>query len=172
MRALAAVAVLCVGVAAGELPPVVRHALTFVPEVRPDQVVVIAGVEALEHILKERGYDSEVVLETIEEVKGLAEFTIDHRFPIFINASSYHYRRIEASFSRGRYPEQAARILASDLYHEYRHAALFEEEIEALTAHVALLEKWRFEGLLTIADPYIQAKAAELRFLRETAKRK
>ena len=63
-------------------------------------------------------------------------------------------------------PDQAARVLASDRYHEYRHAACGEGEIRALEAHVGVLKKWRARGLLTIAEPYIESKEAELNELR------
>ena len=75
----------------------------------------------------------------MEELGTLAEFTVDHHFPIFINAESSHYRRISASWERGKAPDEAARVLASDIYHEYRHAACGEEEMDALAAQISLL---------------------------------
>ncbi len=111
------------------------------------------------------GYSRETTSATVEELGTLAEFTIDHHFPIFINAGSPHYRRISASWERGKAPDEAARVLASDIYHEYRHAACGEEELDALAAHISLLKRWRAEGLLRIADPYIASKESERRSL-------
>lgn len=151
------------------LPAVVLRALSFVTELRPSQIVMLEDAQALEPFLRARGYDKGARKDTIKRVKGLAEFVIDHRFPIFVNTSTYHYRRIEASFLKGEFPDQAARVLASDLYHEWRHAAFGENEIDALHMHVQVLRRWRGEGVLTIADPYIDSKERELEEVRRTA---
>src|SRR5205823_12512750 len=139
-----------------DLPAMVQEAVSFLPEIRMDQVVLLKEVDEIESYLSEWGYAPGAAREFIHEIKPLAEFTIDHHFPIFINASTQHYQRILKSWEIGKYPEQAARVMASDLYHEYRHAAYGEEEVEALEAHVSLLKQWRTAGLLLIADPYIR----------------
>jgi hypothetical protein len=144
-----------------DLPAVVRRALTFVPMVPAGQVVVLRP-EAVTPYLLSWGYNPEAAQATIAELHGLAEFTIDHHFPIFVNAESVQYLRIVQSFEYGQEPDQAARVLASDLYHEYRHAACGEEERAALLAQLDLLERWRAQGVLTIADPYIAAKRDRL----------
>jgi hypothetical protein len=150
-------------IGAQPLPPLVRRALEFLPGVRPDQVILLEDLKEVAPFLRARGYSAQAVTETTNKLQGLAEFTIDHRFPIFINGATWHYQRILASWKRGKSPDEAARVLASDLYHEYRHAACGEEEHDALRAHISLLKIWREQGLLTIADPYIRAKEAELK---------
>jgi len=152
------------------LPALVRRALDFVPRIDPAQVVVLHSASGLTKYLLVWGYSPRISEETVNGVRRLAEFVIDNHYPIFVNADTYQYRRILTSWQHGKEPDQAARVLASDLYHEYRHT-LGEEEIEALEAQVALLAKWRAERLLTIADPYIQAKQVELKTLRKRAQR-
>lgn len=149
------------------LPAMVQKALSFVPLIRTDQVVVLKDVDEVRSYLSEWGYTPRAASEFVQEIKPLAEFTIDHHFPIFINASTQHYQRILKSWEISKYPEQAARVMASDLYHEYRHAAYGEEEIGALEAHVALLREWRTAGLLLIADPYIRDLKDRLRALKQ-----
>jgi hypothetical protein len=146
-----------------QLPALVHRALDFLPEVRADQVVVLIESRELRSYLSAWGYSPDSSSETVQEIKGLAEFTIDHHFPIFINASTWHYQRILKSWETGKFPEQAARVMAADLYHESRHAEHGEDEAEALEAHVALLKKWRAERVLTIADPYIRDLEERLR---------
>jgi hypothetical protein len=53
--------------------------------------------------------------------------------------------------------------MGADLYHEYLHASQGMNECDALRGHVNLMKRWRAEGLLHIADPYIASKTAELR---------
>src|SRR5438132_594734 len=141
---------------ASALPPMVEKALSFLPEIKADQVVILKDADEIKAYLSEWGYSPRAAREFVHEIKPLAEFTIDHHFPIFINASNQHYRRLLKSWEIGKDPEQAARVMASDLYHEYRHAAYAEDEAEALEAHVGLLKRWRAAGLLLIADPYIR----------------
>lgn len=149
-----------------ELPSMVLRALDFVPELKPDQVVLLDSTADLKPYLAAWGYSEQATYETIRAVRGFAEFTLDHRFPIFVNTGSWHYRRIVASWENGISPDQAAMVLASDLYHEYRHAACGEGEVRALEAHVRILKLWRAQGLLTIANPYIRSKETELNRLR------
>jgi hypothetical protein len=150
----------------------VVKALTFVPLVKSSQVLVINDPEETGECLLQWGYSPDVIRDTIGSLRHLAEFTIDHHFPIFINAATYQYRRLELSWAAGSAPEQAARVLASDIYHEYRHAACGEEEEAALEAQIKLLKNWRRQGLLTIADRYIQAKEKELNEFRVTLNRR
>ena len=153
------------------LSPLVRRALSFVPEIDSTQVVILDKAPGLRKYLLDWGYSSEVAKATEREVKTLAEFTIDHHYPIFINADTNHYQRILKSCQEGKAPVEAARVLASDLFHEFRHV-LGEEEESALAAQVLLLTRWRAEGLLTIADPYIAAKRAELSKVRTNGLRR
>jgi hypothetical protein len=148
------------------LPVLVRCALSLVPNIDPAQVVVLDSASGLTKYLLEWGYSRQVSDQTVQEIEKLAEFTIDHHYPIFINRDTYHYRRILKSWQEGKRPDEAARVLASDLYHEHRHI-LGDEEAAALQAHVLLLTQWRAKGLLSIADPYIRAKYAELSKLRK-----
>jgi hypothetical protein len=157
--------------AQARLPALVRRALDFVPAVREDQVVMLNEAGELEKYLVDWGYSSGTAAETIKRINHLAEITIDHHFPIFVNTWTWHYRRILLSWERGKFPDQAARVLAADLYHEYRHAAFGEDEIEALEAHLSLLKLWRAEAVLLIADPYIRSKEAELEGLRRQQSR-
>src|SRR6266567_8505329 len=151
--------------AANRLPLLVRQAIALIPFIEDRQVVILPRASDVSVYLVSWGYSRETASETVAELAPLAEFTIDHHFPIFINAGSPHYRRILASWKHGKSPDQAARVLASDIYHEYRHAACGEEELDALAAHISLLKRWRAEGLLRIADPYIASKESERRSL-------
>ena len=72
-------------------------------------------------------------------------------------------KRIVTSWEGSGFPDQAARVMASDLYHEYQHAHSGADECRALTAQIALLKQWRDAHLLTIAGPYISAKETESR---------
>lgn len=143
-------------------------ALHLVPEITSDQVVILQSRDDLKPYLAKRGYSPAIAQETVERVNGLAEFTIDRRFPIFINASSWQIRRLLISWQRSNFCDEAARILASDLFHEYQHAAKGLDEIGALTAHVRLLRKWHNEGRIVVATPYLEAKERELDTLRRT----
>ena len=150
---------------AAKQSPLVRQAIALLPFIEDRQVVILSRASDVAVYLVSWGYSRETAAETVKELASLVEFTIDHHFPIFINAASPHYRRILASWEHGKSPDQAARVLASDIYHEYRHAACGEEELDALAAHIALLKRWRAEGLLEIADPYIASKESERRSL-------
>jgi hypothetical protein len=146
-------------------PLLVRQAIALLPFIEDRQVVILPRASGVSLYLVSWGYSRETASETVGELATLAEFTIDHHFPIFINGGSPHYRRISASWEHAKSPDQAARVLASDIYHEYRHAACAEEELEALAAQISLLKRWRAEGVLRIADPYIAAKELERRGL-------
>ncbi len=150
---------------ANRLPLFVRHAIALLPFIEDRQVVILPRAVKVSEYLVSWGYSREIAAETVNELADLAEFTIDHHFPIFINAESPNYIRILASWERGNSPDEAARVLASEIYHEYRHAACGEEEWEALAAQISLLKRWRAEGLLRIADPYIASKELQRRNL-------
>ena len=152
--------------AAKRSPLLVGQAIALLPFIEDWQVVTLAQASDVSPYLVRWGYSRESASETVEEVTHLAEFTIDHHFPIFINAGSSNYRYIQASWERGGHPDQAAWVLASDIYHEYRHAACGEEEMDALTAQISLLKRWRAEGHLRIADPYIASQESRLRSLQ------
>jgi hypothetical protein len=141
----------------------IRRALHFFPQVRPDQVIVLENPSDLMGYLLAWHYSRDVACGTIKEIASFAEFTVDRHFPIFVNASSRHVKRIVTSWERSGFPDQAARVMASDLYHEYQHAQGGADECRALTAQIALLKQWRDAHLLTIAGPYISAKEAESR---------
>jgi hypothetical protein len=126
-------------------PRLVRNAIALVPFLKEQQVLMLARPSDVAAYLVEWSYSPETALETTKDLAALAEFTIDHHFPIFINAGSPRYRRILVSWARGNSPEEAARVLASDLDHEYRQASCGEEELDALTAQVSLLKRWRAE---------------------------
>ena len=153
-------------VAASRLPLLVRHAIALLPFIQDRQVVILAHARDVSVFLVDWAYSRETASDTVGELEMLTEFTIDHHFPIFINAESPHYRRLSASWDRGKSPNEAARVLASDIYHEYRHAACGEEELDALAAQISLLKRWRSENLLRIADPYIAAKELRRRNLQ------
>jgi len=131
-------------------------------EIEKCNVVVLRDPGDLVPYLLRFGYSRRTANETIDEVRHLAEFTIDHRFPIFVNATSPHVKRILSSWQRGKFPDEAARVMAADLYHEYLHAAEGMEECAAVRRHLKLMQRWRNQGLLHIADPYIANKALEL----------
>lgn len=147
------------------LPLLVLHAIALLPFIEDRHVVILPRASDVSVYLVSWGYPLETASEIVEGLSHLAEFTIDHHFPIFIDAASSNYRYILASWERGKYPDQAARVLASDIYHEYRHAACGEEEMDALAAQISLLKRWRAEGLLRIADPYIASRESRLRSL-------
>jgi hypothetical protein len=147
---------------AADLKRLLQKALSFVPQVDPSHVVVITALEEVVPHLTARGYEAGVASETVRQLEGLAEFTLDHRYPIFINAGSRHVQRILRSWREGRAPDQAARVLASDLHHEFLHAVQTAGECTALQGHVALLENWRTQGVLRIADPYITSLKRDL----------
>ncbi len=151
------------------LPLLVKQAIALLPFIDDGQVVILPRTSDLSVYLVSWGYSRDTASQTVAEVAPLAEFTIDHHFPIFINGGSPHYRRILASWEHGKSPDEAARVLASDIYHEYRHAACGEEELDALAAQICLLKRWRHEGLLKIADPYIAAKESRRRSLAKSA---
>ena len=151
--------------AAKRSPLLVRQAIALLPFIEDWQVVTLRQASDVSLYLVSWGHSRETASATVEELAHLAEFTIDHHFPIFISAGSLNYRHILASWERGKYPDQAARVLASDIYHEYRHAACGEEEMDALAAQISLLKRWRAEGLLRIADPYIASQESRLRSL-------
>lgn len=134
----------------------------MVPEIEPGQVVILASESALLPYVRSWGYTRGVAKQTLQEVHSLAEFTIDHHFPIFVNASSVHVQRIIRSWTHGVSPGQAARVMASDLYHEYLHAQHAAEECAALEGQLQLLIRWRDQGVLTIAGPYIAAQRSAL----------
>jgi hypothetical protein len=145
------------------LERLVTRAKSLVQDLSDCPVVILREPrDLLPHLLRQ-GYARQVALATIAEVRHLAAFTIDHRFPIFVNAGSPHTQRILRSWQEGQFPEEAARVMASDLYHEYLHAAKGQEECDAIRGHLQLLKDWRAEGLLHIAGPYIVAKTSELR---------
>jgi len=150
---------------ANPLPLLVRQAIALLPFIENRQLVILPRASGVSTYLVSWGYSRKTALETVNEVAPLVEFTIDHHFPIFINAGSSHYRRILESWEHGKSHDEAARVLASDIYHEYRHAACGEEEMEALAAQISLLKRWRAEGLLRIADRYISSKELEHRSL-------
>jgi hypothetical protein len=132
------------------------------PQIKPGQVVILSSESALLPYLRLWGYTRTVASQTLQEVRSLAEFTIDHHFPIFVNASSIHVQRIVRSWTLGAFPDQAARVMASDLYHEYLHAQYAAGECAALEGQLHLLTRWRDQGILTIAGPYIAAKHSAL----------
>ena len=146
-----------------ELDRLVARARSLVEEIRECDVVILRDPRDLLPYLLRLGYNRQVALATIAEVRHLAEFTINHHFPIFVNAGSPHTQRILRSWQEGQFPEEAARVMAADLYHEYLHAAKGREECDAIRGHLTLLKRWRDEGLLHIAGPYIETKASELR---------
>jgi hypothetical protein len=150
-------------------PLLVRQAIALLPFIEERQIVILPRASDVSVYLLSWGYSRETASETVEQLAKLVEFTIDHHFPIFINAGSPHYRHILASWEHGKYPDEAARVLASDIYHEYRHAACGEEELDALAAQICLLKRWRHEGLLKIADAYIAAKESQRRSLAKSA---
>jgi hypothetical protein len=155
-------------VKANPLPLLVRQAIALLPFIEERQVVILRRAGDGSVYLVNWGYSPETASETIKHLAKLVEFTIDHHFPIFINAGSPHYRHILESWEHGKYPDEAARVLASDIYHEYRHAACDEEELDALAAQICLLTRWRAEGLLTIAGPYIASKESRRRSLAKS----
>src|SRR5215471_4211003 len=158
--------------AAKRSPLLVRQAIALLPFIEDSQVVTVPQAGEASLYLVSWGYSRETASATVEELGMLAEFTVDHHFPIFINAGSSHYRRISASWERGKAPDEAARVLASDIYHEYRHAACGEEEMDALAAQISLLKRWRAEGLLRIADLYIASRESRLRSLEAKSGKK
>jgi hypothetical protein len=128
-------------------------------------VIVLENHHALLSYLRAWGYHQDVATKTLQEIRSMAEFTIDLHLPIFVNASSLHVQRIVRSWQTSRFPDQSARVMASDLYHEYLHAVHGACESKALKGHITLLKQWRDAGFLTIADLYIASKEAELRVL-------
>jgi hypothetical protein len=144
------------------LPGLIKEALAIVPEIKPGQVVILSGESGLLPHLRSWGYTQAVANQTLKEIRSLAEFTIDHHFPIFVNATSLHVQRIVRSWTHGAFPGQAAHIMASDLYHEYLHARHAAGECAALKGQLHLLTRWRNEGILTIAGPYIAAKESAI----------
>ena len=153
-------------------PLLVQQAIALLPFIEDSQVVTIQQTSEVSRYLVSWGYSRETASATVEGLGMLAEFTVDHHFPIFINAGSSNYRRILASWERGKAPDEAARVLASDIYHEYRHAACGEEEMDALAAQISLLKRWRAEGLLRIADLYIASRESRLRSLETKSGKK
>jgi hypothetical protein len=146
-----------------ELDRLVTRAKSLVQDLSDCEVVILRDPRDLLPQLLRRGYSRQAALTTVAEVRHFAEFTVDHHFPIFVNAGSPHTQRILRSWQKGVFPEEAARVMASDLYHEYLHAAKGQEECDAIRGHLTLLKRWRDEGLLHIAGPYIAAKTSELR---------
>jgi len=144
------------------LAGLIKEALSVAPEIKPGQVVILSSQSALLPYLRSWGYSRAVASQTLQEVRSLAEFTIDHHFPIFVNASSVHVQRIVRSWTHGAFPGQAARVMASDLYHEYLHAQYAAGECAALEGQLNLLTRWRDQGILTIAAPYIATKQSAL----------
>ena len=140
----------------------------MVPEIEAGQVVILASESGLLPYVRSWGYTRAVARQTVQEVRSLAEFTIDHHFPIFVNASSVHVQRIIRSWTHGASPRQAARVMASDLYHEYLHAQHAAGECAALEGQLHLLTRWRDQGVLTIAGPYIAAKQSALQGCRKS----
>jgi hypothetical protein len=139
----------------------IQRALSFVPDIKAEHIVILTQRSELLGYLLAWGYSQPVTHRTVQEVGAFAEFTIDHHFPIFVNASSSHFRRILRSWELSAFPDQAARVMASDLYHEYLHAEYGTDECNALKAQFTLLTRWRELGLLVIADPYITTKEVE-----------
>jgi hypothetical protein len=140
----------------------IRRALSFVPDIKPKHVVILTERSELPGYLAAWGYSRLVTHRTVQEIGAFAEFTIDHHFPIFVNAGSSHFQRILRSWELSAFPDQAARVMASDLYHEYLHAQYGADECNALKEHITLLTSWRELGLLWIADRYITSKEVEL----------
>ena len=77
-----------------ELDRLVARAKSLVEEIRECDVVILRDPRDLLPYLLRLGYNRQVALATIAEVRDLAEFTIDHHFPIFVSAGSHHTQRI------------------------------------------------------------------------------
>jgi hypothetical protein len=148
------------------LEALLLKALSFVPEIERSQILVLNDLTHVIDFLVVRGYTHGIAAGTMQELRPLAEFTIDQRFPIFINATSTHVLRILRSWQYSKFPDQAARVMASDLYHEYLHAKHFADECVALQGQLRLLNSWRDKGMLTIAGPYIASRKAALTTLK------
>src|SRR5262249_39986104 len=95
---------------AQRLPLLVRQAIALLLFIDVRQVVILPRPSDVSIYLVRWGYSEQATLETVSEVASLAEFTIDHHFPIFINAGSSHYRRILESWEHGKFPAEASRV--------------------------------------------------------------
>jgi len=71
-----------------QLPELVKEALKYAPaeaRLRAEQVVVVDDLKKfLPGVLAELGYPASALAETQQALDGLAEFTLDQRFPIFV----------------------------------------------------------------------------------------
>ncbi len=147
-----------------QLPALVKRALKYVPkeaQLESDQVVALENVGAyMTGYLKQSGYSSEVAREIAADLDSLADFVIDQQFPLFVG----NFSNLQKAWDKGGlFATDAARVLASQLWHEWQHVIRRADEAQALEAHVALLQQWRKnKELSAAADRYIEAKQKQL----------
>jgi hypothetical protein len=138
------------------IPPIVSRALAELN--LPEFPIVV--LESPKAFLLERGIDKKQA-EEIE--RNLSAFTLGESLPVYVNVSTANVEsyRLETLFRTE--PDQAAKMMASNIFHELRHAVNGEGEVIALKKQIAILEYWKMKGDLRLADSFIAGKKRELK---------
>ncbi len=135
-------------------PRVVRDAAAIIP-MDPADIVVLEHVDV--HLRETYGRSAQ---KNESVARDCVAFVVGDSLPIYINARSNEYRLLARLYEKA--PAEAARMLASTLYHEAQHL-LGRDELSALIAQVKMLEYFQARGELTTGEGYLKGKQQQLR---------
>jgi hypothetical protein len=152
-----------------KLPELVLESLKHLPKestLKAENVFAIYDVRKfLVGYLVNKGYDKKIAQETLEQLQGLSEFTLDQELPVFIVVeNNSNYKQFEDAHNKGGDKSQLAfRLLASDLWHEEQHATKGADEVGALEAQVEYLKSLKASNELTGGDKYLAGQEKRLK---------